>query len=197
MNPLVIALGHRKRVGKNKCCDFLATIISLNTKGHSIKKASFAAALKEQCWALYRWAGLKDGFYYDHPSRVLEKEIVLPAIGKSPRQIWIEYGMAMRAIYQHTWVDYLFKATKGSVIIISDMRFPNEFERVKELGGICIKVNRDSVIPTNDVADIPLSDLPSDQWNHIIENNGTLTDLYNKLDKIFHTNILPKLMEIK
>lgn len=89
--------------------------------------------------------------------------------------------------------------------IITDVRFPNEVDAIKERGGIVIRVNRPKIkVVTDDlVTDIihnsknfgiveHESETALDQYkefDHIITNDGTINDLVNKLQKIIkHEN---------
>lgn len=66
--------------------------------------------------------------------------------------------------------------------IITDTRFPNEAEAVKQKGGIVIRVNRNGVKPINDHP----SEIGLDSWkfDHVIENNGNIEELIQKVKKI-------------
>lgn len=59
--------------------------------------------------------------------------------------------------------------------IITDTRFPNEAQAVKDKGGIIIRINRNGVNPINNHP----SEVGLDNWSfdHIIENNGTIIEL--------------------
>lgn len=67
--------------------------------------------------------------------------------------------------------------------IITDVRFPNEVEAIKNKGGIIIRVNRE--VYSNDKEHF--SELSLDNYkdfNYIIDNNGTKKDLVEKVSKI-------------
>lgn len=86
-------------------------------------------------------------------------------------------------IHPATWVLSLFSDYKEhSNWIISDMRFPNEFEAVKKRGGLCVKIIRNIEIPKDEhYSEKALDD--EDRWDYIIENNGTLEDLVENIRK--------------
>jgi hypothetical protein len=76
-------------------------------------------------------------------------------------------------------------------VLISDVRFPNEFSAVKDDGWICIKLIRNCVgderIGTGSVkhkSEVALDIIQDISWDYIIDNNGTLEEFYGKLDKI-------------
>ena len=79
--------------------------------------------------------------------------------------------------------------------IITDVRFPNEIKAIKDRGGIVIRVNRplerlgNSKLPklkhtsvTKHPSETALDDY---DFDHIIENNGSIEDLITKLTNIF------------
>lgn len=176
----IIAFGHQKRVGKDTAAGFVSTYLRVEKKVGSVKKAGFADKLKDVCHQLYSWAGLMPKEYYDQPNYAHMREVVLPAIGKTPREIWISFGNEVKtATYPATWLDYLLKSTEADWLIVSDMRFPIEADRILDLGGLVIKVTRPSVPHTSDAADDPL--LSYENWSDHIINDGTLADFYNKV----------------
>jgi hypothetical protein len=66
--------------------------------------------------------------------------------------------------------------------IITDTRFPNEAQAIKDSGGIIIRVTRPGIGPVNDHP----SETALNQWNfdYEIQNDGTLENLINSV-KIF------------
>lgn len=79
--------------------------------------------------------------------------------------------------------------------IITDMRFPNELKAVKDKGGITIRVNRE--YKYGDLSHIPITvnkvlnrEHPSEtaldnaEFDYIINNNGTVEDLIEKVKQI-------------
>ena len=177
----VLAFGHQKRVGKDTFANYVVTALRLSCKARKIIKAGFADKLKDVCYQLYSWAGLMPRDFYDLPENERFKEEVLPAIGKSPRGIWISFGNEVKnATYPNTWLDYLLKGSNCDVLVISDMRFPNEAHRIRHLGGKVVKIVRPSVPHTSDAADDPLLDF--DEWDEIIVNDSDLKSLYTKAE---------------
>src|SRR5215831_16002209 len=90
--PKMIAFGHRKSVGKDSAARFLCSHLRIHLKGSNIQHHGFADKLKNVCHQLYGWAGLQDREYYETPDTYKLKDEVLPVLGKSPRQIWIEFA---------------------------------------------------------------------------------------------------------
>jgi len=169
--PLIIAFGHRKRVGKNVAAKEAKRYL-VHRYGYDSRRVwvcGFADELKRICADLYGWAGMRHiEWYEDYPE---DRDEVLPAIGKTPRQIWIDFGTkAVREhVYASTWCDYLLRRDVGDstcAFVISDLRFPDEFEAVKKRGGLCVKLVREPYVDDADVADLALED--ETRWGHSV-----------------------------
>lgn len=71
---------------------------------------------------------------------------------------------------------------------ITDMRFPNEMDAVKERGGITIRVNRDNGTRAIDTNPHPSeTGLDNVEFDYVIENDGTIEDLVEKVRTILIT----------
>lgn len=164
---MFIALGHRRFVGKDTATKIL--IEEFAKRGIHAVRASFADKLKEECARLFGWAGLRGPQYYEDRTKL--KEVVLPALGKSPRTIWIEVGNALREVYPRIWIDLALKETRrpGQITIISDLRYPNEVVSIREAGGALIKITRKIAPVCDDPADSALADF--DDWDYVISND--------------------------
>lgn len=69
--------------------------------------------------------------------------------------------------------------------IISDCRFWNECLAIKEHGGIVIYVNRPSLIASSHQSEVECIDMyNNDAFDYVINNNGTLKDLFNKVKNL-------------
>lgn len=176
--PLFIGLGHYKRTGKDSFADYLIQALANKRCGVSVTKTSFAWKLKQVCYELYKWAGLMPPDYYETKEGAEFREVILPAIGKSPRQIWIDFGTtAVRDhVYERTWLDYLIQSEyPQDVVIVSDVRFPNEFEELQKTGAILIKVVRPGFSPGPNRPDRAL--LSRTDWSNVIGQSGEMSEL--------------------
>lgn len=181
MKQKIIGFGHHSRVGKDTSAKFLNTILRAQYKINAIH-VSFAWKLKEVCFQLFGWAGHKPPIHYENFPE--DRTRVLQAIGKTPLQLWIEVGNKLREVYDNVWVDFALQGQPltADVIIISDVRFPNEINRIYELGGMCFKVTRSGV---------PLLDSPSDKaldnwtnWTGVLQNEGTQAELHKLVQEM-------------
>lgn len=95
---------------------------------------------------------------------------------------------AMRnGIHQNVWVNALFadydEEENKSKWIISDVRFKNEAEAIKQLGGIIIRIDRD--LPEVENSNHPSEhDLDNWEFDYTVTNNGTKDELAEKLQEI-------------
>ena len=108
----IIAIGHYRRVGKDTFANCVIEKVRQLNPRIRVGKRSWAWKLKQICHELYAWAGLREPEYYETEPGASLREVPLPEIGKSPRQIWIDFGTpAVResACTADTWLDYLLK----------------------------------------------------------------------------------------
>ena len=163
---LKIAFGGVMGSGKDTCVDYLCTKYPEHTR------ISFAGALYD----ILSYAQEKCGFEKNKDRKFLQF-------------IGTEWA---RSINENVWVDIVLGKDIEGVGLLSDIRFPNEFNALKNNSWICIKVTRDN-IDKNRVgngdnthsSEISINDIKDEEWDFIINNNSTLEDLYKRLDKIF------------
>lgn len=181
MDQVIVGIGHRKRVGKDTATAMMISM--LRAMDIQAARAAFAAKVKDIAYQLYGWAGvMPEEFYERYPD---ERNLIVPAIGKTVRQIWIDIGTpAMRAnVYDRTWIDYLMhNLPVAQVIFVPDLRFPNEFDEIKKHGGLCIKIVRSAIKDTDDVADCALKD--ETRWDHVVQNDNGIYELRHPLQEV-------------
>ena len=166
---ILIGLGHYSRTGKDTFADAF-----VQAYGPRAKKMSFAWKLKLICYDLYAWAGMKPPRWYDTPEGAKDRDIVLPAIGKTPVQIWVDMGTkgVRDQVYDRTWIDYLrYSDHDCDVMLVPDVRFPNEVE----VPDITIKVVRPGYGPRKTLPDRLL--LPYRDWDYVIGASGNIEDI--------------------
>lgn len=179
---MIIALGHRRNVGKDAFGRAMHMQLQ-NTYGKRLVfLVSFADKLKSSASFLFEWAGVRPRAYYDNYRS--QKEAMVPPLGMTYRDLLIKMGLAMREIHPDIWVNAAFQGYDPNkhIYIVTDLRFPNEAEKVKELGGKLVRVDRDSVEKFDDPADSALADYHG--WDLIVKNNGPIADLVGHADKV-------------
>ena len=179
---LIFGFGHRRYVGKDTCANFAVSHVRANRRGIMVIKTGFSSKLKAVAYDLYSWAGLMDEEYYEqHPEL---KDVIIPAIGKSARQIWIELGTSVgRAIYNDTWLVYVLKK-KCDYLFLKDVRFPNEADAILDSGGYVFRIDNPRIEKYNDVADSALASY--DKWSGVIINDGDMTTLNKRVIETIH-----------
>ena len=195
--PLIIGLGHRKRVGKDAFASFLKTEFA--DRGYKVVELAFAEAMKEMAETMFWLYGMRVAFHYE--VNLDHREQPLDRIGKTPRQLWIEFGNAMRNIYPDIWVDRIrgginvafmhsrLRHENPPVFIITDVRFPNEVDMIRSMGGALVRIMRPDVADTDDPADSALAGF--DGWDVVVRNDGSLSGLARKAG-ILSQDILKK-----
>jgi hypothetical protein len=181
---MVIGIVGRKRHGKDTVADFL-------TSKYGYEKYSFANPLKLGAMEMF---GLTEEQVFGD-----QKEVIDPLWGCTPRQILqvlgtelLQYDIqnhipAFKEIGRLVWVKNFMRFYKNNPdknLSIADVRFIHEANTIKELGGMVIKVVR----PGMPDGDFHASEVEIDHidYDHLIINDGTLQDLYDKVDAILN-----------
>lgn len=131
-------------------------------------------------------------------------------IKQTPRSLLQKIGTDLfrNQLHSNTWVNATFADYKpiGDILlegevrrvreedliypnwIITDMRFPNELEAVKKHNGITIRINRGLIERTGKMIHEPehISETALDnaEFDYVIENDGTIGDLIEKVREI-------------
>jgi len=171
---IIVGIGYRKGRGKDSLANFIKDHLSINCKGCTVRVVGFADKLKDISYQLFSWAGLQRGIYYE--SHYQMKEEILPAIGMSPRDIWIAVGNALRKVYSKSWIHFLTKNPQNvDVLLCKDLGFVNEAEEIRATkGGVLVKMEREGPMAT-DGRETELDGWLD--WDIIVKNHGTLHDL--------------------
>lgn len=140
---------------------------------------SFACNLK-------KCAAACTGIDYHDLEKRSQKSTIIPWLDISFRKLLQSLGEAARCqINENFWVLSMLADYQDSDFwIVSDVRYKNEADELLSRGALLIRINR-----TTDNSDIHQSevDLDSyDKFSYIIENDGSLEDLYNKVKEIYH-----------
>ena len=92
------------------------------------------------------------------------------------------------------WVNIALKTTpEDGNVFLSDVRFKNELTALKKAGWFCVRVERASQSQragtgTSDhTSETELDTIPEEDWNHVVQNDGDLSQFYSKLDKMIAT----------
>lgn len=158
---MIVGLSGRKRSGKDSLADHL-------TAHHGFARVAFADPLKDVLLGLNPdvvgcnrhkgslaglleiyggWEGLKE-----QPNWAPEIRRLLQNLGVAVREhvhadTWLNAALARIEHYQQSDVP----------VVVTDMRFPNEVEGIRGLGGLIVRVERGS-IPAESLADTHVSE---------------------------------------
>jgi hypothetical protein len=150
------------------------------------QKISFAAPMREF---------MRDFLGYESVEAMHELyEVPHAELGwKTPRYalqtLGTEWGRNM--IYDNMWVDKcireadkIIEDNAGFTPLISDVRFQNEAVAIKNSGGIIIKVVRGDAPEITNMTHSSENGIDDEYIDYTIHNNGTLTELSDKLREI-------------
>ena len=123
------------------------------------------------------------------------KEMVDERWGMTPRQILqLLATEAMRRVFgDDIWVKLLdiriqrlLSMHPDANIVVSDVRFKSEASAIKSWGGIIIRINRDGAGATGGViGHVSETELDArTEWDYLIDNNGTIEELYGRVDRL-------------
>jgi hypothetical protein len=206
--PVIIAFGFEARSGKGECCDTIYKRHAIEHGGrYKILRASFAAKLRDEIHQAVRgWMALGYGprdamrlVCYD-AGVAFDVDAPIDALnpyGKQRRlqQWWgTEFRRAQNTDYWLNAVEETVGAFAPDVVLIDDMRFPNEHEWVRQRGRT-VRTSRLGFIPiSNGIAGhVSESALARHTFDYnIIVNDGELSLLREKALQVFDHVIAQK-----
>lgn len=120
----------------------------------------------------YGWDGYKETMYGDEIRRLLQR-------------LGTEAGR--KTLWDTIWIDAAFAGVESNKIVVTDARFFNEFDAVRDRGGVIWRVERAGVGPANSHAsELEAVDYPN--FGLTIQNDGTLEEYKDKVR--MHAEIL-------
>lgn len=167
---ILVGLGSRAQVGKDTVAD-----------GLFYTKVSFADGVRElalQCNPIIGGAMPLNDFVnvqgWETAKQTGEVRNFLQNVGQGARLV----------IGEDVWLDIVTakiktlkkdKTIKG--IAVTDVRYPNEFKAIKKLGGIMIRIDRESVPRLSHPSEDSLDDA---DWDAVVDNNLTIPYLVDR-----------------
>lgn len=126
---------------------------------------------------------------------------VIPALGVTLRFLLQTLGTkwGRDIVHQEIWVRHtMFKATRSLrsyTTIIDDVRFPNEYDAIRKMGGLLFMIQR----PDAPAADTSIGEglLNDHEFDGVIENSGGLQDLQGAVGALVreHLTHTPDVMD--
>lgn len=172
---ILIGISGKKYSGKSTVANFI-------TSTWDFEETTFAFPLKQAASILFNWEHLD---LNNGP----EKEIVDPRWGVSPRFVLQNMGTDY---LRNTFCDDFFlrnikhrlSANRPDRLVISDNRFPNESDYIKEAGGYVFRIVRPGLT-------YPIDQHPSEtalddyqKFDHVFVNDGSLEDLKKEVLRV-------------
>jgi hypothetical protein len=196
--------------GKDTVADYLVNF-------HEFRRESFANTLKDACAAVFGWdRTMLEGRtkeareWREQVDPWWAERLNMPNL--TPRWILQYWGteVCRKSFHDDIWIASLqnkIRTSKDSVVI-SDCRFPNEIQAIKDAGGSILWVKR-GALPEwyNDACDMNAGPKCTNwslastrmaergihasetawlgtKFDHIIDNNGSIDDLYNQIKNL-------------
>lgn len=174
INRVIIGLCGKKGTGKTAMANYLGR--------YGFVEYSVASPIKEIGKAL----GFRHKSMYGDMS---EKESIDPMYGISGREFLQKFGSDIghtelpKLLPNFSWTRILvdrIARSKAKYIVISDIRFPEEYTAVKELGGIVIRITDDGKHNDTHISESLVDTLPYDRK---ITNHKN-TAYYDEIDQL-------------
>jgi len=175
---MIIGISGRARTGKDTIADYLVS-------HYGFTRLSFGDNVRDAVKAIY---GVDT-------TKVADREAVIPQFGKSSRELLQFVGTDLCRVHvgQNVWVDRVAQdvaETEGD-IVFSDVRFDNEAEFIRN-NGIIMTVERDVPKVNEHISESGIVKMDCDIK---VVNDGTLLNLYEKIDQIIAVSTLLPLIK--
>lgn len=188
VKPIILAIGHRMRSGKDTLADMVVRQLRAAAPGLCVGRESFAKPLKN---AVCVMLGLAPGALNDDVMKSMASSVRRAHPGlqgeasayASYREVMQVFGVAMRDAFPGFWVDLLKDRVAVSgldVVVISDLRFKDEARAVRDMGGIVVNIERVSDRSEFECGHISESALDGFMFDMCVFNNGSLAQLESK-----------------
>ena len=183
---MIIGISGKKGSGKSTISEMFIT------EGFYLD--SFATTVKDIASLLFNYDRTKlEGFTVeDRIWRESEDRILSDFLGRQfkPRDaltlIGTEFGR--NTIHQNIWIKTVFdryKSSENKNLVITDLRFPNEFDSIKKHKGYTIRICRACLEQNQHISETALdSKEANSEFDYIVINDGTIEDLKIKIKNI-------------
>ena len=190
---------------------------------------SFAAPLKDLVSAVFGWQRellegdtIKSREFRETPDMFWSRKLGIPNFTPRLALQLVGTDVMRNHFHENIWLsslEYRMRsiASGNSTVVISDARFRNELNLIKNMGGQVIWIQRgelpewyDTAVKANSgnvvakrIMETRYRDVHSSEWDwagfdvdHIIQNDGTLDDLQKQIDQVSNKIQTPKLKAI-
>lgn len=191
-SPTLIGLGGRLRAGKDAVADRLVD-------EHGFVKLGMSDALHEAMLAIDPIIDEGGGYTQESPVTYseaiaeygyVETKARFPEARRLLQKLGTEVGRDM--IGENVWVDIMARKVNklliaGRSVVVTGIRFPNEIRLIGQFAGRAIWVERPSLEAAAG-GHASETSIGPDDFDRAIVNDGTLDDLYAKVDALVSTD---------
>lgn len=188
MASIIIGLTGHKQVGKDTIADYLC-------RTFGFKKLAFASPLKNAAREIF---GFSDAQLYGD-----QKEIIDPFWNVTPREVLQIVGTDLfrltlpqfiPQIGDQIWVRAFERQLQqernqnpNQSFVITDVRYPNEADVIHRLGGILIRVERDTAGEQSFAKHLSETAMNNESCDLLIRNNGSSDQLFVNINFIIES----------
>lgn len=191
VKEIKIAISGKANSGKNTVATLLGTYIRYKDADIlDTKTFAFADPIKEM---VMQMLPMTERRILWGPSELRITKV--PNSEVTYRQLLLDLGKLGRSYDPNIWINATvhmanFFAQTG-IAIIADVRFKNEFQAMKNEKFFLIRVIRPNCAQTstsNDISEVDLDDIPDSAFHCVLVNDGSMTDLQDKIREIVATH---------
>lgn len=186
----IIGLSGFARSGKDEAAKVLV-------EQYGFTRVAFADKLRDFLYALDPMVGIEGEPYEGGLSPVGVQNVIDKHGWEGYKET--EYGNIIRTYLQRLgteagrqtlwdtiWIDAAFAGVDASKVVVTDARFFNEFDAVRERGGSVWRIERPGVGPANDHAsELEAIDYP--HFEYRLENDGTVEDWHKRVSEVYES----------
>lgn len=186
-----IAIHGKANSGKDTLAKILAAKLESKTRhpGPGLKLA-FADPIKEIAEIMFPQVP-RDVWWGPSPLRstVIDEAYDSDGNKLTARRLLTDLGKKGRKYNQNIWINAVLHKIKENLgfVVISDLRFKNEFAALKENNFFLIKlVRKSNISKSKDESEVDLDDVSNDNFDYLINNDKSLEDLNESIDDLVH-----------
>ena len=157
---------------------------------YGFKRYAFGDCVKDVCRSVFGFSEeqlngafkeVKDEYWLVEPRRVMQyvgTELFRDGIGGCKGLEWIGCDLWVNVVRRK-----IMSAGADELVVVTDVRFDNEAKMIRDLGGIVVGVRRMDGNVEVGVGNDHSSESQDFRVDYEISNNGTLDELYGKIDE--------------
>jgi hypothetical protein len=189
---MIYAFGHEPNTGKDTLVMFIIDHLRAKFKNLDIPREGFADRIYDLCHSLYGWAGFQTRHYYAANPKA--KEVILPLVGKTPRQLVIGIAEHVRMFDPSAWLRPVFLNKPKHAKFITDLRTFEEVQEGKKLGAYLVRIDRPDAPKIECTVSAILRGW--DGWDETLVNDGDMTKWRETAIAFAERKVVPGIQKI-